>query len=275
MWEARGRDRSLQPLLHRRPRGLPRGRPPVHREGDHAQRPRVGRRRRDPPRPLREGRRHRAVRRRLRRGVRRARPARRHHAPRLDGGAVQERLGRCRRGVLLQLHRPPADPTLRFRRDEGPGHHAVPQRRGDRRARHHRALGGFRRRPHQDHCTPRGRRVRGQRVEDVHHLGDAGRLLLDRGAHRRRGPRRHLDAAHRGRPPRPRPHQARQDGLAGVRHRHPLLRRRPSARQQPHHRGERRVLGHRQQLQRRAHRPRHPVDGLQPGLLRRGAGLGP
>ena len=111
----------------------------------------------------------------------------------------------------------------------------------DRRARHHRAGGGLRRGLDQDGREEGRRRLGGQRFEDVHHQRRPRRLPGLRGPHDQRGrPRRDLvpdpgarDEGLRGLT------QAREDGLALLRHRRALLHRRRGPGRESARRGER------------------------------------
>ena len=144
----------------------------------------------------------------------------------------------------------------------GAGDHRALRRLGRRRAAHH---GGPRRRP-----------LRGERREDLHHFGHARRLPHRRGAHRPRGARgaRPVAAAGRGRHAGPHAHAAGQDGLVGLRHRAPALRRLPRAGRQPDRPGELRLPRRHAQLQRRALRAGGQCGRLRVGLLPGGARLG-
>ena len=83
-------------------------------------------------------------------------------------------------------------------------------------------------------ARPRGRRLRRQRRQDLHHQRRPRRLRHHRGAHRRARPRRRQPARGRGRHARlHRRPVAAQDGLALLRHRRAVLRRRPGAGRQP------------------------------------------
>ena len=110
-----------------------------------------------------------------------------------------------------------------------------PQGREDRLPRDHRAGRRLRRRRHPHHGDPRRRRIRDQRLQDLHHQRPARRLHRPRRQDRPRGaPRR--DHPLRRRPARrerregprlQRLRRAGEDGDARLRHRRARLRRRP------------------------------------------------
>ena len=204
-------------------------RPPLRRPRDHAPRRPVGRGRGVPARALPQGLGRRPAAARLSRGIWR-RPDRsvlRHHQVRGDGAARQRRR---QRQPEQPHHRLAADRGARAGMDEAQGPARGAGGREDQRARHHRAERRLRRRQPQDHGAARGRPLRRQRLQDVHHLGHARRLLHRRGAHRRAGRWRRVAAADRARPRGLRAHQAQEDGLVGVRHRAALLRQRARCR---------------------------------------------
>ena len=156
-------------------------------------------------------------------------------------GAGGRRLGGARRphrdrhAPDLQVRHARAAPALPRARDQG---------REDLRARDHGARRGLRRR-RDPHLRPQGgRRLRRQRLQDLHHeRRPRGLPRLRREDDRGGRPPRHLlpgpRAGHarlRGR------QQAREDGLARLRHRRALLHRRRGPRREPARRGERRLL---------------------------------
>ena len=158
------------------------------------------------------------------------RPVLRHRQGRGDGAPRQRRGER----QPQQPHdRRAAHRRARPGMDEAQGPAGGAGGREDQRACHHRAVGRLGRRQPQDHGAARGRSLPRQRLQDVHHLGHARRLLHRRRAHRRAGRRRRLAAADRARPRGLRAHQAQEDGLVGVRHRPALLRQRQGPGRQP------------------------------------------
>ena len=175
--------RFSSPSLHARTRGAARDDAGLRARAAAAPRRRLGGRRLVPQRGvLRAGRAGLAgaqVRRRLggRRGAQR--------------GARALRVGRRRGGDRRPCaHRDAAGVPLRHRGPEGALAGARPARRADRRAGDHRAGRGVRRRVGAHPRRARGRRLARLGRQDVHHQRRAGRLLRDRGAHRRRRPRR-------------------------------------------------------------------------------------
>ena len=215
--------RAGEPVLQRGARGLPRHRAPLRRPRDHAQRRHLGRGRGVPARALQEGVCSRPAAARLSRGVWR-RPDRsvlRHHQGR-GAGAARQRRHQCQ--PEQPYHRLPADRGAGAGMDEAQDPARGAGRREDQRARDHRAERRLGRRQPQDHGAARGRPLRGERLQDVHHLGRAGGLFHRRGAHRRAGGRRRVAAADRTRARGLRAHQAQEDGLVGVGHRAALLR---------------------------------------------------
>ena len=237
-------------LLYRGARGLPQHRSPVRRaRADAPCRP-VGRGGGVPARTLPQGLRSRPASARLPRGLRRRadRPVLRDHqgggdgAPRLRrprGGArhprdrsdrpppqrpVAGRRRRSQRQPQQPHHRLPADRRSRAGMDEAQGPARGAGRREDFSAGHHGAVGRLRRCRSKDHGAARGRPLCRERLENVHHLGHARRLLHRGRPHRRTGRGWCLVAADRARPRGLCPHEAQEDGLVGVGHRPALFR---------------------------------------------------
>ena len=163
---------------------------------------------------------------------------------------------------MTDVHRHAADSQPRHARAEAALPAQGDQRRVGRRARHHRAGRRLRRRRHPHARRARRRLLRRQRRQDLHHLRRRSRLRHHRGAHRSRWPSRHLAARDPDRHARllGRP-QARQDGLALLRHRGAGLRGLPRAGRQPARARERGLQGHHGELPDRA--PDAGDDGLR------------
>ena len=188
-------------------------------------------------------------------------PARR----RVHRGAGRVRLGRRgRRDRRAHRDRHPAGVQVRHRGAEAALPGAGDQGRADRRAGHHRARRRLGRGRHQDARREGGRRLRGQRLEDVHHQRRARRLRGHGGQDHRRG--RPLGpvvpAAGERHGGLQRLEEAGQDGLARLRHGRAGLRRRVRARREPARRGEQGLLPDHGQL---------PVGAAADGAGRRRA----
>ena len=183
---------SAEPVLQARARSVPRLAAPICQQGNRALRQPMGRGRRVSARALSKGRRHRLHGARLSRTIwrDRRRPLHAHHR---HAGNRPRRLRRRRRRPVQPHHRRAADPASRLRGDEGPRAAADPVGRENLGARDHRALGRFRRRQPAHHRAARRRPFRRQRLQDLHHLGDARRFHHARRAHRR--PRRRRASA--------------------------------------------------------------------------------
>ena len=254
---------SADPALHRGARGAARVAALVRREGDPPARARVGGGARVPARAVHADGRARLPRDLLSRGVRR--PGRRHActapcSPRRWRAAAPAawRPGSARHtGIAMP-------PILKFGTEEQKQRWIVPgdQGREDRGAGDHRAGRRLGRRGPEDVRAPRQRRVRRERLQDVHHERRARGLLRDR---------REDDAG--GRPPRalvPRARegharlrghaQAREARLARVRHRRAVVLRRARAGGEPARRGEQGLLPDHGQL---------PVGAARDGARRR------
>ena len=126
-----------------------------------------------------------------------------------------------------------ADSPVRHRAAEAGLPGARDQGREDRLPRHHRARRGLRRRRDQDARAQGRRRIRHQRLQDLHHQRPPGRLHRARHQDRRRRRLRRLHAVHRrhgpaGRGPR---EEAAEDGHARLRHGAARLRGRARARE--------------------------------------------
>ena len=244
-------------LLHRGPAGAAGQHPHVRRARDSAPPAGVGGRLRDPAVPAP--------------GRRQGRPARRSASPRKRAAraATCSTPPRCRRRSS-QPAPPPAcwpdsSPTASRCRTSSQrerdliDRYVRPTLAGELIgvARGHRAERRLRRRRHH-HPRRAGRRpLRHQRREDLHHLRRPGRLRDHRGPHRRPRSRRHL--ADRGRQGHPRLHRRpvpAEDGLALLRHRRAVVRRRTGAGDEPGRRGELGFLPDRRAVRRRADRPR-------------------
>ena len=150
-------------------------------------------------------------------------------------------------------HGPAPDPPARHRGAEGEVPRTGPEGREDRQPRDHRAGRRLRRRRDPHDGAPRRRRIRHQRLQDLHHQRPARRLhrprLQDRPG---RAPRRHHPLrrrpARRERREGPRLHRlgrAGEDGDARLRHRRTRLRRRPRPGRRRARRGRQGLLPHR------------------------------
>ena len=222
--------------VRRGARGAARNRQPLRREGDRAQRRRVGGGARIPPRALRALRRAGLPRAEVPRGLRR--PGR-HPPARRDLGRRAGALGRIgrgrRRAQRPHLDRDAADLQLRHRGAEAALAGSGDRRREGRRAGDHRARRRLRRRRHLHLRRAGRRRLRRQRLQDLHHQRRPRRLPRLRRQDDPGGrPPRHLlpgagarDARLRG------VAEAGEDGLALIRHRRAVLHRRRGAGREP------------------------------------------
>ena len=146
------------------------------------------------------------------------------------------RLRRHQHGLRrADRHGPPPDPPARHRGAEAPLPRTGPQGREGRLPGDHRAGRRLRRRGHPHHGDSRRRRIRHQRLQDLHHqraprrLHRARREDRPRGAARRHHPLRRRPARRERRegPRLQRLRRAGEDGDARLRHRRAGLRRRP------------------------------------------------
>ena len=113
------------------------------------------------------------------------------------GDAVHRRVERPAVGPVHPRHRAPAHHRVGQRRADRPLRQADPRGRADRVTRGDRAGRRIRRRGDPDPGDARRRLLRGQRVEDLHHVLDPSGLRHDGRPHRRRASSRRL-AAGRG-----------------------------------------------------------------------------
>ena len=156
---------------------------------------------------------------------------------RAAGGVLRgRRLQRPDGGALHRRHRAAAHRGQRQRRPDRPlrparrwparliGSLAITEPGGGSDVAGITTRGGARRRP-----------LRRQRRQDLHHLRRPRRLRHHRGPHRRPGPRRRLacSSSRRARPASPSTASLTEDGLALLRHRRAVVRRRAGPRRQP------------------------------------------
>ncbi len=213
--------------LTARTRGVPGLGPALRGAGTDAARRAVGRGGRVPARALRQGGRGGPARHGVCRGIRRLRGGRDAPSHRLRRtGAV--RGGRRARLAHVAHDRRPAGRGARVRRAAATRPALHPGRRAHRGPGGDRAVGGLRRRGPQDQRPSRRRRFRRERREDLHHLRHARRFLHRRGADGSDSARhpRHFAAAGGARHARVHAHATAEDGLVGLGHRAPELRRR-------------------------------------------------
>ena len=235
---------------------------------DRAVRRRVGARAHAAARSVPQSGRHRTAAARIPGRIRRH--SRRHvHADDRNRRALPPGGRRRRRELDEPRHRVPADRRRGIARTQGARIAGRVGRQCDRGARDHRALRRLGR-GQPPHVGPRrGRPLHRQRIEDLHHVGHAGRLLHGGRAYRRARTRRHLAATDRTRPARLHAHRAEQDGMARVGYGRPLLRRRARTARQPDRRREPRLSRDHAQLQQRTPVARHDGDRHGAGRARR------